>query len=327
MKNILKAFVCTIALLLTSAEASFAASSTESSHRIVKKIVVGGQGGWDYLTVDPEARRLYVSHTTQVDVIDLDTAKLIGTIPETPGVHGIALVPGSDRGYISAGKASSVIIFDKKTLKRIEEVKVGNKPDAIIFDPASSKVFVFNGDDSTATVINTSDNKIAGTLKIAPSPEFAVADGKGHVFNNSEQESLLLRLDSKGLTVDERWPLSPCQAPSSLDMDRKNHRLFVGCRNKLMAVVDSNSGKVLTTLPIGEHVDATAFDEQTGLIYCSNGDGTITVVHQDSPTSYRVTETIKTLPRSKTCALDKKTHQLYVPAIEGGQFEILVIGR
>jgi len=316
--------LCAVILL----PVTYAASGKDvPSYHIIKKISVGGQGGWDYLTIDPDTRRLYVSHSTQVEVVDLDSGKLIGNIPNTPGVHGIAIARIGGYAYISNGKAASVTVIDRKSLKKITDVAVGNKPDAIIFDPSSSRIFAFNGSDNTATAIDANNNKVLGTIKVGASPEFAVADGTGFVFNNSEDESVLLKIGAQKLDVEQRWPLAPCQAPSSMDMDRENHRIFIGCRNKMMAVVNSDNGQVLTTLPIGDHVDATAFDSERGLIFNSNGEGNITVIHQDGPDQYRVVQTIPTLPRSKTMALDKKTHQLYVPAMDSGQFVVLVIGQ
>jgi YVTN family beta-propeller protein len=326
-KNLL-ACVFVILLTLTSVcSVSQATPDKNASYHIIRKISVGGQGGWDYLLIDPDTRRLYVSHSTQVEVVDIDSDKRIGNIPNTPGVHGIAIAPSGGQGYISNGKAASVTVFDTKSLKKVAEVPVGNKPDAIIFDPSSSRVFAFNGADGTTTAINSTDNKVAGTVKVGASPEFAVADDTGFVFNNSEDESVLLKINAKELKVEQRWPLAPCSAPSSMDIDRKNHRIFVGCRNKTMAVVNSDSGQVITTLPIGDHVDATAFDQERGLIFNSNGEGNVTVIRQDGPDQYKVVQTIPTLPRSKTMALDKKTHQLYVPAMDAGQFVILVIGQ
>ena len=299
----------------------------QGGYAIAHKIAIPGTGGWDYLSVDEGARRLYVSHGTQVEVVDIDAKTLVGTIPNTPGVHGIALAPELGRGFISNGGASTVTIFDLQTLKKIGDVPTGKKPDAIIFDPATSQVFAFNGDSESATVIAAADGKVAGTVPLGGGPEFAVADGKGYVYDNLEDKSEIVKIDARKRTVVERWPVAPCEAPSSMAMDRANHRLFVGCRSRVMAVIDSESGKVLTTLPIGDHVDATAFDEDSRLIFCSNGEGTISVIHQDSPDKYSAVETVKTLPRAKTMALDPKTHQLFLSAAEAGQFEVLVVGK
>jgi DNA-binding beta-propeller fold protein YncE len=299
----------------------------QSGYQITKKISIPGQGSWDYLSVDEAARRLYVSHGTQVEVVDLDSQSVVGTIPNTPGVHGIAIAPELGRGFISNGQAATVTIFDLKTLKKLGEVPTGKKPDAIIYDPATSQVFAFNGGSNSATVISAADGKVAGTIELGGGPEFAASDGNGYVYDNLEDESLVLKIDAKKLTVEQRWKTAPCESPSSMAMDRPNHRLFIGCRNHFMAVLDSDSGKVIASLPIGDHVDATAFDSDSRLIFFSNGEGNISVVHQDSPDKYSVVDTVKTLPRAKTMALDPKTHQLFLSTAEAGQFEVLVVGK
>ncbi len=294
-------------------------------YQITKKIPVPGQGGWDYLTVDEGARRLYVSHGTQVEVIDVDSGAVVGKVENTPGVHGIAVAPELGRGFISNGQAATVTIFDLKTLKKIADVPTGKKPDAILFDPATSRVFAFNGGSNSATVIEAKEGKVAGTVDLGGGPEFAVSDGKGYVFNNLEDEGMVLKIDAKKMTVDHRWKV--CDAPSSMAMDRENRRLFIGCRSKVMAVMNADTGKVITTLPIGDHVDATAYDVESKLIFNSNGEGTVTVIRQDSPDAYSVVESVKTLPRAKTMALDPKTHQLFLSTAENGQFEVLVVGK
>ena len=311
----------TIAIVL-----SFAAFAIGQDHyQVTKKISVPGQGGWDYLTVDAGARRLYVSHGTQVEVIDIDAATPVGKIENTPGVHGIAVAPELGRGFISNGQAATVTVFDLKTMKRIADVPTGKKPDAIIYDPATSRVFAFNGGSNSATVINAKDGSVAGTIELGGGPEFAASDGKGYVFNNLEDESLVLKIDAQKLTVDQKW--KTCDTPSSMAIDRENRRLFIGCRSKVMAVMNADSGQIITTLPIGDHVDATAYDPETKLIFNSNGEGTVTVIRQDAPDQYSVIETVKTLPRAKTMALDPKTHQLFLSTAENGQFEVLVVGK
>ncbi|HYA24599.1 MAG TPA: YncE family protein [Terriglobales bacterium] len=299
----------------------------ESAYSVVKKIPIPGQGSWDYLTVDESARRLYVSHGTQVEVLDVDSGSIVGSIPNTPGVHGVAIAADLGRGFVSDGQASTVTIFDLKTLKSLGEVPTGKKPDAIIYDPATSRVFVFNGGGNSATVIDAATGKVAGTIDLGGGPEFAAADGAGSVYDNLEDQSLVLKINSRDLKVEQRWPTAPCQSPSSMAMDRLNRRLFIGCRSRVMAVMNADTGQVITTLPIGDHVDATAFDPETRLIFNSNGEGTITVIHQDSLDKYSLVETVKTLPRAKTMALDPKTHQLFLSTAESGQFEVLVVGK
>src|SRR5580692_604802 len=303
------------------------ASSSDGGYSIVKKISIPGQGSWDYLTIDQAARRLYVSHGTQVEVIDVDSRAIVGKIENTPGVHGIAIAPELGRGFVSNGQAATVTIFDLKTLKKIEDVTVGKKPDAIIYDPATARVFAFNGDGNSATAIQAADGKVAGTVDLGGGPEFAVADGSGYVYNNIEDASLVLKINARSLKVEQRWPTAPCASPSSIAMDRPNRRLFIGCRNKFMAVVNADTGQVIATLAIGDHVDATAFDPASRLIFNSNGEGTITVIHQDSADKYSVVENVKTLPKAKTMALDPKTHRLFLSTAEAGQFEVLVVGK
>jgi len=303
------------------------ASASDSSYSVIKKIPIPGQGSWDYLAVDEAARRLYVSHGTEVEVLEVDSGAIVGKIENTLGVHGIAIAPEIGRGFVSDGQSSVVTIFDLKTLQTIAEVPTGKKPDAIIYDPATSRVFAFNGGSNSATVIEAADGKVAGTVDLGGGPEYAAADGAGYVFDNLEEESLVLKINSRTLKVEQRWPTAPCASPSSMAMDRTNHRLFIGCRSHVMAVMDADSGKVITTLPIGDHVDATAFDPGTRLVFNSNGEGTVTVIRQDSPDQYSIVETVKTLPRAKTMALDPKTHQLFLSTAESGQFEVLVVGK
>ncbi len=303
------------------------APAQSGGYSVIKKISIPGTGSWDYLAIDEAARRLYVSHGTQVEVVDIDALTVVGSIPNTAGVHGIAIAPELGRGFTSNGQASTVTIFDLKTLKPIADVPTGKKPDAIIYDPATSRVFTFNGGSNSATVIDAATGKVAGTVNLDGGPEYAAADGNGFVYNNLEDESRLLKINSRELKVEQRWPVAPCSSPSSMAMDRANRRLFLGCRSKVMAVLDADSGKVITTLPIGDHVDATAFDPETKLVFNSNGEGTITVIHQDSPDKYSVVETVKTAPRAKTMALDPKTHRLFLSTVENGQFEVLVVGQ
>jgi YVTN family beta-propeller protein len=326
LKTLFASSVVVLALTLSICLVAAPAPS-DAGYSVSKKIPIPGQGSWDYLTVDEAARRLYVSHGTQVEVLDIDSGAIVGNIPNTDGVHGVAIASDLGRGFTSNGKSSTVTIFDLKTLKAIGSVPTGKKPDAIIFDPSTSRVFAFNGDSDSATAIDAATGKVAGTVDLKGGPEFAVADGKGYVFDNLEEESMVLKIDARKLTVEQRWPTGPCKAPSSIAMDRENRRLFVGCRSKVMAVVNADSGEVITTIPIGDHVDATAFDPETKLVFNSNGEGTITVIHQDSPDKYSVVETVKTAPRAKTMALDPKTHKLFLSTAEDGQFEVFVVGK
>jgi YVTN family beta-propeller protein len=299
----------------------------DGGYVVIKKIPIPGQGSFDYLTVDAEARRLYVSHGTQVEVLDIDSETIAGQISKTAGVHGIAVAPELGRGFVSNGQASTVTVFDLKSLRPLGEVPTGKKPDAIIYDPSTSRVFAFNGGSNSATVIDAASGKVVETVDLGGGPEFAVADGNGYVYDNLEDESQVLKINSRTLKVEQRWPTAPCSSPSSMAMDRPSRRLFIGCRSRVMAVIDADTGKVVTTLPIGDHVDATAFDPETRLIFNSNGEGTITVIREGDPDKYSLVETVKTVPRAKTMALDPKTHQLFLSTAEANQFEVLVVGR
>ena len=238
----LKRAFCLGAVLILSC-VLYAAPAPAGGYSVVKKIPIAGTGSWDYLSVDEAARRLYVSHGTQVEVIDIDSLTVVGNVPKTPGVHGIAIAPEFGRGFVSNGQASTVTIFDLKTLKPITDVPTGQKPDAIIYDPATSRVFAFNGGSNSATAIDAATGKVAGTVDLQGGPEFAAADGNGFVYNNLEDESLVLKINSRELKVEQRWPTAPCASPSSMAMDRANRRLFVGCRSKVMAVVNADTGQ------------------------------------------------------------------------------------
>jgi YVTN family beta-propeller protein len=317
-----------------------------SGYHVIEQFKLGGEGGWDYLTIDAQARRLYVSHATHVLVVDADTGAVVGDIPDTPGVHGIALVEDAGKGYVSNGRASTVTVFDLKTLKTLRQIPVGRNPDAILYDDASRRVFTMNGAGDDATAIDVKTDTVAGTLALGGRPEFAVADGEGHVFVNLEDKSAIVEFDSRRLAVETKWPVAPAEEPSGLAFDRRHHRLFSVGSNRLMAVVNADTGKVLAAVPIGGGVDAAAFDPGTGLVFSSNGEGTLTVVREDSPDKYTVVENVATRRGARTMALDPKTHRVYLvtaefgpppaptperprprPSIVPGTFTLLVVGR
>jgi len=304
-------------LILLVAAAALAAAGP--GYKVVNTYKVGGDGGWDYLTADVAARRLYISRATHVIVLDLDSGKSIGDIGDTPGVHGIALAPELGRGFISNGREGTVSIFDMKTLATSGKVKVGDNPDAILYDSATKRVFTFNGKSQDSTAIDAETGTVLGAIKLDGKPEFAASDGKGGVWVNIEDKSELVSIDPNKLEVKSKWPLAPCTEPSGLSLDKKNRRLFVGCDNKMMAVVDADTGKVLATPPIGEGVDATAFDDGTGLAFAScGGDGVLTVVREDSPEKFSVAENIPTQAGARTLALDSKTHKVFVVTAKFG---------
>ena len=299
--------------------AAAAAIAAAPGYHVVHTYKLGGEGGWDYLTADASAHRLYISRGTKVVVMDTESGKSVGEIADTPGVHGIALAPDLGKGFVSNGREGTVSIFDPATLKTSSKVKVGENPDAILYDPATKRVFAFNGRSQDASAIDAEKGTVMGTIKLGGKPEFAASDGKGGVFVNIEDKSELAAIDPEKLEVKARWPLAPCTEPSGLAMDRKNRRLFVGCDNKMMAVVNADSGKVLATLPIGEGVDATAFDDDTHLAFASCGEGELTVVQEDSPDKYSVAENVKTQPGARTMALDPKTHNVFTVTAKFGE--------
>ena len=294
-----------------------AIAGSASGYHLVKTYKLGGEGGWDYLTLDTATRHLYISRGTHVVVIDADSGKSVGEIADTPGVHGIALAPDFDRGFTSNGREGTVSIFDPKTLKTVGKVKVGDNPDAILYDSSTEQVFTFNGRSQDATAVDAAKGTVTGTIKLEGKPEFAVSDGKGEIFVNLEDKSQLLAVDAKKLTVKSRWPLAPCEGPSGLSLDNKHRRLFSGCE-KLMAIVDADSGKVVSTLPICDGVDATAYDDETNLAFASCHDGQLTVIHEDSPDKFSVVGNVTTQKGARTMALDPKTHQIFLVTAEFG---------
>jgi DNA-binding beta-propeller fold protein YncE len=302
---------------LVVAITAVALAAAGPGYKVVNTYKVGGDGGWDYLIADGAARRLYISRATHVIVLDLDSGKTVGDIADTPGVHGIALAPELGRGFVSNGREGTVSIFDLKTLATIGKVKAGENPDAILYDPATRRVFTFNGKSQDSTAIDAAKGTVLGTIKLDGKPEFAASDGKGEIFVNIEDKSELTAIDSNKLAVKSTWPLAPCESPSGLSIDRKNRRLFAGC-DKMMAVVDADSGKVLATPAIGDGVDATTFDDETGLAFASCGEGVLTVVREESPDKFSVAENVPTQAGARTLALDSKTHNVYLVTAKFG---------
>jgi YVTN family beta-propeller protein len=323
------------------AKSSLPAASPDSEYRLIKTFPVGGDEGWDYVGVDSNARRVYVSHGTRVVVLDADSGKQVGEIADTQGVHGIALAPDLGKGFTSNGRANTVSVFDLKTVSTTATVKVGTNPDAIVYDRATKRVFTMNGRSQDTTAISAADGTVLGTVALGGKPEFVVSDGAGSLFVNIEDKSELVQFDPKKLSVVNRWPMAPCEEPSGLAIDAKTHRLFAGCSNKILTVLNASTGKVVTTLPIGEGVDANGFDPGTNLVFSSNGDGTLTVVHEDSPDKYTVIANVPTKKSARTMGLDLKTHNIFLPAadfdppapgerrgkVHPGSFVVLLVGR
>jgi len=305
--------------ILSLSLAAVAVAAAGPGYHVIKTYKVVGEGGWDYLTVDASTRRFYISRGTHVIVLDADSGKNVGDIPDTPGVHGIALAPELGKGFVSNGREGTVTVFDLSTLAPSgSKIKVGENPDAILYEPATKRVFTFNGRSQDSTAIDAASGKVLGTIKLDGKPEFAASDAKGQVFVNIEDKSELTVIDPNKLEVKTKWPLAPCTEPSGLALDRKNRRLFVGCDNKMMAVVDADSGKVLATPAIGEGVDATAYDDETGLAFASCGEGVLTVVKEDSPQKFSVVENVKTEPGARTMALDTKTQNVFTVTAKFG---------
>ena len=282
----------------------------DGGYHLVHQYKLAGDTGWDYILMDSATRRLYVTRGTHVQVVNIDSGNVEGDITDLKGVHGVALDKANNKGFISDGRDNSVVVFDLKSLKQTGKVQAGTNPDAILFDPYSKRVFAFNGRSNNATAIDAKDDKVVGTIDLGGKPEFAATDGKGKVFVNLEDKSSVVEIDPKEMKVVNTWPLAPGEGPSGLAIDADNGVLFAGCDNQKMAVVDGNSGKVMNTVPIGKGVDATAFDKGVKQAYSSNGEGNITVVKEDSPTSFSVAATVPTKRGARTMTVDEKTHNL-----------------
>ncbi len=322
-----------VTLATSSSTAEEPAAAAAPGYKIIKQWPIGGDTRWDYLSLDVAARKLYIARSSHVSVINVDTGEVLGDLPNTAGVHGAAIAPEQEHGFTSNGKDGTVTMFDLKTIKPLETIKAGSKPDAIVFDPATKTVFAFNGNSSDTTAIDAVTGKVLGTLALKGQPEFSASDEKGTMFVNLEDKNEVVAFDAKKLEVLHRWPLAPGKTPTGMAMDREHRRLFVGCRSQHMIVMDADSGKVIEKLPIGSGVDATAFDPETGLAFASCGDGTLTIIHEDSPDKFTVVETVKTFKGAKTMTLDTKTHNVIVAAVppattsQPSQFTVLVIGK
>jgi YVTN family beta-propeller protein len=296
----------------------------------LKEITVGGAGGYDYLNLDAAGRRLYVSHGTRAVVIDVDKATVVGEIADTPGIHGIAIAPELKRGFTSNGREAKVSVFDLETLKTISKVPTGSNPDSILYEPSQQEVYAFNGGSSSATVIDAKTGSVVTTIPLEGKPEFAVADAKsGRVYCNLENKSEVAEIDIKAHRLLNRWPIAPGEEASGMAIDLEHHRLFIGCSNKLMEMIDATNGKVLASVPIGEGVDANAFDPGSHLAFasCGGGQGTVTIAREDSQGKLTVVQTLKTQKGARTMALDLKTHNIYLPVGSGENFKILVYGQ
>ncbi len=322
------------------------AAHPAGAYKVLKTVKLGGDGGWDCLTIDSEARRLYISRGTHVMVVNADTGEVVGDIPGTNGVHGIALVPALGKGFISNGRDNTVSVFDIKTLRVSKQIPVGKNPDIIIYDPESKLVFSGNGSSRDITAIDPQSETVKSTIPLDGKPEFAVSD-EGHVYVNLEDKSMIARIDSRKLTVDARWPLAPCEEPTGLAIDQKHHRLFAACANKMMAVIKTDDGHVIANVPIGDGPDGAEFDSSNQLVFSPNGaDGTLTVIHEDSSNKFSVVQTVPTQKGARTMTLDPRTHEVFLitaefgpppaptaerphprPSIVPGSFTLLIVGK
>jgi DNA-binding beta-propeller fold protein YncE len=338
-----------LSICLALVTAPIAAGAADSAKlEVLQRWKLGGEGGWDYLLADPAKERVFISRGTRVDVISSESGKLVGSIPDTQGVHGIALAKGLNRGYTSNGRANSVTVFDLDTLKVIQETKIpGRNPDAILYEPTAKHVFTFNGASKDVTVLDGASMGVVATIPVPDKPEFAANDGRGQIFVNIESEpGQIVVIDTAKLAVKATWPLPGCNSPSGIALDDTHHRLFSVCDGKVMAVTDTVSGKQVALVPIGEHPDAAAYDEKRGIVYSSNGEGTLTVIRQDSADHYSVADTVSTQRGARTMALDGKTGKIFLvtadfgpapaataeqprprPTLVADSFVVLVVGK
>jgi DNA-binding beta-propeller fold protein YncE len=315
MKTIFCQSILLIAAIALATEAGQLKAADSPGYKFIKEIPIGGEGSWDYLSIDPAARRLYVSHSSKVVVVDIDKYAVVGEIPDTPGVHGVAIAADLNRGFSSNGREAKVSMVELDSLKLVSKIETGQNPDCIIYNAGQHEVYAFNGRDGSATVIDAKSGNVVATISLPGKPEFAAADAAaGRVYNNLEDKSLIAVIDAKEHKVLNTWSIAPGEEASGMAIDTEHHRLFIGCHNKLMEMIDTESGKVVASVAIGTGVDANAFDAGTQLAFSSNGDGTVTIAHEDGPDKLTVVQTLATGPRMRTMALDTKTHRIFLAA-------------
>jgi DNA-binding beta-propeller fold protein YncE len=342
----LRTLTVALGLLTSSTTALFAQASPGASYHVTRDLTLGGDGRWDYVTVDTASHRLFIARQTRVMVVDPESGKLLGEVPGLNGAHGVALAYAIGHGFATSGHDSTVTMFDLKTLRVLGRTKAADDDDAVLYDPASKHVFTFNGDANSASVIDPVSGKLVGDIPLGGKPEFGVTTGKGRLFVNLEDKAEIVEIDPTAMRVLRRWSLAPCEEPTGLAIDRVHHLLFSGCHNKLMAISNAAEGKMIAHVPIGGGVDAGAFDPSSELAFASNGDGTLTVVHEDSPTSFHVVANVSTRPGARTMTLDERTHRIYTvtsafgpapaptpdephprPSLVPGTFSLLVLDR
>src|SRR5271165_468867 len=300
-----------LALFLATATIAAIPAAAQKSYKLADRVKLGGEGGWDYLTYDPDGKRVFITRGTHVMVIDAASLKVTGDIPDLSGVHGVAVAPELGRGFITSGGDNMLAIFDLKTLKVLDKVKVGERPDAVLYDASAKRVYTFNAKTQDSTVVDAASGKVVGAVPLGGKPETGVADGKGNVFVNIEDKNEIVRIDTAKLSVAEHYPLAGCDEPSALAFDSAHRRLFAGCGSKIMAVVDPDAGKLVTTVDIGAGVDAGAFNPKTQQIFMSCGEGVLTVIHEDSPDKYSVLQNVPTAKGARTMALDEVSSTVY----------------
>jgi YVTN family beta-propeller protein len=314
----LRSILC-VALLLCSGLVP--AGTVGGYHQLTKYDLGATPGGaeyWDYITFDPASRYLYISHNTEVKVVEADTGKIVGSIGDLKRVHGIALVSQLGKGFLSDGGADEAVVFDIKTLKVTGHIKTGGNPDCIIYDPASKHVFTMNGKTKDASVIDPESNAVVATIPMGGRPEYAVADGKGMIYDNIEDKNEVVALDSKTNSIKSRWPIAPAQEATAIDMDVEHHLLFIGGRNKLLAILNVGTGQVVQTFPIGAGVDTNIYEPKSGLLFTAAREGTLQIFHQDSPGKFSEVETVKTEFGARNAALDPKSHKIFIDTADFG---------
>jgi DNA-binding beta-propeller fold protein YncE len=331
------------AAVMRPASAAPVPAAAAPHYGFVTQIRLAGDGGWDYLSIDAASRRLYVAHGDHVDVVDIDHNTFVGRIDDTQGVHGVAIAHPVGRGYASDGQPSQASIIDLDTLATIARVATGDGPDAIVYEPGRNEVYTFNGRGHSATVFDAQGGNVVATIALPGRPEFAVADAaSGRVYDNIEDKNLIVAIDVRSHAIVDQWPIAPGESASGIDIDAAHHRLFVGCHNQRMLMIDAGNGRVIASVPIGRGVDASAFDPGTQLAFSATGEGTVTIAHEDSPEKLSVVQTLQTQPGARTMALDPSTHNIYLatadlapapagsasgrPTIVPGSFRILVYG-
>jgi YVTN family beta-propeller protein len=312
-------FIVMISAILFISVIQKSYAQTDAGYRILNTFHIGGDGGWDYIAVNHDMNRIYVAHSTLVNIIDENTGKTIGVIPNTAGVHGIAFATPFDKGFTSNGAINSVTVFDLKTNNVIEQIKTGTGPDAIIYDTYSKKIFVCDGKGKEATIIDPSTDKVIDSIPLGGKPETPISDNAGNIYVNIEDKNELVHIDANIHKIVNRWTIGKGDSPSGLALDREYKRLFIGCSNNIVIIMNATDGNVIAQLPIGNGCDGIDFDAGTGNAFSSNGEGTLTVIHEDNPNTFRVVANLPTKKGARTSTIDEQTHHLFLPTADFGE--------